>query len=188
MNQNRKLNFKNKFIFEVCADTQTEVVITINGIEHFREQFEPNVVHKRTTDFYHEYDDGEKGYIEFFFSGTTETANKYLKIIGLLVNGTRLPILAYYYYPELNPVWWDSLSSEKKKEMQERIYGNNAGIFGWYGRIKYEIRTAFDRISRYKAQLNPEYNIDRLVGFGNYNLIVDDAHGGRERPWNKKYD
>jgi len=186
MNQNRKLNFRNQFMFQVYADTQTEVLITINGVEHFREQFEPGVVHKRTTDFYYEYADGEKGYIEFFFSGDKETTNKYLKITGILVNGVPIPVLAYYYYPELNPDWWDRLSVKKKKEMQERIYGNNAGIFGWYGRIKYEIRTVFDRNSRYKAQLDHEYNIDRLTGFGNYNLVTDDSHGGRERPWNKK--
>jgi len=160
MHTNHKLNFGHNITFEIFQDNDSpRLEILINEITVFDETFTANVVHKRTAHFYHEYLDRHKNHIEFKFTGTRESSNKYVKLKSVVVNNTILNILRYYWNPEINQAWFDKLSENKKNEVKRRIYGNNHAMFGWYGSWKYYFNSGIDFSSKYKGCLN---DIDNL--------------------------
>lgn len=180
MHTNHKLNFKNEFSFEVYCDVESQVEIQINKEQKFLETFQAKTLHKRSIEFYHDYTDGKVNKVEFLFSGEKEVSNKYLKINSLYVNSKKIDQLSYYYFPIIDEKW---LTPENKN----RIYVNNSGIFGWYGRIKYEVRTVLDGNSHYIAGQDPDYGLTRVLGFTNKNLVYQNNKNIRlDAPWLKK--
>jgi len=180
MHTNHKLNFKNEFSFEVYCDVESKVEIQINEEEKFVETFQAKTIHKRNVDFYHNFVDGSTNKLEFMFSGEKEVSNKYLKINSLYVNNKKIDQLAYYYFPIIDEKWLTP-------EIKDRIYVNNSGIFGWYGRIKYEVRAVLDGNSHYIAGENPDYALTRVLGFSNKNLVYQNNKNIRlDAPWLKK--
>jgi len=180
MHTNSKLDFKNEFGFEVYSDVDPTVIICVDGVEKYRETFSSGIKHFRTADFYHVYEDKQKSNIEIFFQGNKEVSNKYIKLNSIYINSKKIDHLAYYYFPDIDPKWITP-------EIQDRIYINNGGIFGWYGRIKYEIRTVLDANSHYIAGSDPDYAITRVLGFSNKNLIYQNNKNLRlNSPWYKK--
>ena len=119
MHTNHKLNFGHNITFEIFQDNDSpRLEILINEITVFDETFTANVVHKRTAHFYHEYLDRHKNHIEFKFTGTRESSNKYVKLKSVVVNNTILNILRYYWNPEINQAWFNKLSENKKNEVK----------------------------------------------------------------------
>ena len=160
MHTNHKLNFEHKIGFEIFQDNSSpRLEILINGITVFDETFTANVVHSRTANFYHEYLDRHKNCIEFKFTGTKESANKYVRLENIIVNDTYINVLKYYWNPDINQEWFNKLSENKKNEIKHRVYGNNGTVFGWYGSWKYYFNSGIDMSSKYKGCIN---NVDNL--------------------------
>lgn len=152
MHTNFKLNFLHDIGFEVFQDNADPTLeITINDAIVFKETFSAGTVHKRTANFYHEYIDREKNCVRFRFTGTKESANRYVTLKRIVINDTYLNILQPYYKPDLNKEWWNSLAINKKKEMLSRIHGNCNGTFGWYGTFDFYFNSGIDFASKYKG-------------------------------------
>ena len=86
MTKNNTLHFRNQIQFEVFAECNTSVIVKIDNIEYFNRDYKANELHTENLDFYHDYNDGDRSYLEFFFTGEREVAKKYLKvnILGFL--------------------------------------------------------------------------------------------------------
>lgn len=188
MTTNTELKFRNQIQFEVFAQCSTKLVVQVDGVEHFNKNFEADKKYIEKLDFYHSYKDGGRSNLEFLFTGEKEVAKKYIKINSIYINNTYISQLQGYYYPDINPEWWDSLSKKQQQEMNDVIYINSGGHYGWYGRIKYELRTVKDSNSHYLNSINPEYNIDRLIGRSNtMNMIFRNLRNNKA-PWSQKRD
>lgn len=184
---NSSLDFRNEFNFEVYCDTECTVEIKINNTTQYKETFAAQQVYTRSLDFYYTYTDKTSSNLEIFFTGAEEVREKYLKINSLFVNSKKIDHLSYYYYPDLNPEWWNSLTAQEQTHMNDIIHINNGGHFGWYGRIKYEIRTVLDGNSHYQAGEDPNYALTRVLGFSNKNLVYQNNKNIRlDAPWLKK--
>jgi len=152
MHTNHKLNFEHNIGFEVFQDNDSpRLEILINDKTVFDETFSANIVHQRTANFYHEYLDRHKNCIEFKFTGTKESANRYVRLKNISINRTIINILSNYWNPEIEQVWFNSLSEDEKLEIKHKVYGNNNGVFGWYGSWKYYFNSGIDFSSRYKG-------------------------------------
>lgn len=152
MRTNDNLTFAHDIGFEVYQDNADPTLeITINDVTVFKETFSAGTVHKRSANFYHDYTDRAKNCVRFAFTGTKESANRYVQLRRIVVNDTFLNILQPYYKPDLNKEWWDSLNSNEQKEMLGRIHGNCNGTFGWYGTFDFYFNSGMDFASKYKG-------------------------------------
>jgi hypothetical protein len=188
MTQNNTLHFRNQIQFEVFAECNTSVIVKIDDVEYFKRNYKANVLYTENLDFYHDYNDGGRSYLEFFFTGEREVATKYLKVNSIYINNTYTSNLGHYYYPDINPEWWNSLTPEQQKEVNHNIHINNGGHFGWYGRIKYEMRTAMDTNSHYIHSTDPAWSRDRIIGRSNTMNVVYENKANNRAPWNQKRD
>jgi len=162
MHTNFKLNFYHSFGFEVFQDNDTpRVEILINDTPVFDETFSANTLHKRNSQFHHDYLDREKNCIEFRFTGNEESANRYVRVKNITVNDTYINVLQNYWNPDINQEWFDSLGEAEQFEIKRRIYGNNNAVFGWYGTWKYYFNSGVDFSSKYKGCTN---DLDNVIG------------------------
>lgn len=114
MHTNFKLNFSHDIGFEIFQDNDDPTLeITINNVSLFKETFSAGTVHKRSANFHHDYADREKNCLRFKFTGTKESANRYVKLGRIIINETYLNILQPYYKPNLNTEWWNSLAATR---------------------------------------------------------------------------
>jgi len=174
MHTNYNLTFNNNFRFEVFHDSDTPTVeILINNVSKYKETFSANTVHKKEIQFDFEYADRNRNDLQIKFSGSSESANRYLKLNRVVVHGNHIETLNSYYYPALNEEWWDSLTVDEKEKYKEMIYGNMGNTFGWYGDIHLYYHTGVDSLSMYRGSND---NTDILLNVKPRWILLDKSN------------
>ena len=149
---NQSLDFFHQIPIKVFHDKDTVAVqVKVNHTVVFSETFAPGVEHQRTVAFRYNYNDGEKNTLEFEFSGSVESSNRYLIIGGVGINNTTVDVYEAHYTPQLNQQWWQNLTAKKQESYLDSIHGKNGNKFGWFGTIKYYYYCGVDLKSRYNT-------------------------------------
>jgi len=119
---NQKLDFHHRIPIEIFHDNEdVSLTVRVNNEIQFNKTFSAGQIHCEEIKFYYDYIALKKNILDFEFSGTVESPNRYLKINSLEINDTYINLYNADYRPKLNQLWWNSLTDKKKNYYQSMI-------------------------------------------------------------------
>ncbi len=179
---NQNLNFLHQIPIEIYHDTDdVEIQISVNNKLKFKKKYMRNILHNDLVAFRHEYNDAEQNTIKITFSGTVETANRYLKIKSVLINDIYINMYDANYRPILNKLWWNSLDECNKEKYLDIIHGKNGNTFGWFGEISFSYACGYNTKSKQFLKNSMDIILSKKVDW----IFLDNLHNN---PWERKND